>query len=54
MFENLLQDLDLTQNEARIYETLLKNGTSSVPDISQASGIHRRNIHDALRRLIDK
>jgi predicted transcriptional regulator len=54
MFEKLLQDLDLTPNEARIYETLLKNGASTVPDISHASGIHRRNIHDALHRLIDK
>jgi sugar-specific transcriptional regulator TrmB len=25
-----------------------------VPDISLANGIHRRNIHDALHRLIDK
>ncbi len=54
MYQQLLEDLGLSPNEAKIYETLVEKGESSVSDISVAAGVHRRNAYDALERLIDK
>lgn len=54
MYQSLLEDLGLTPNEAKIYETLVERGESSVSDISVAAKIHRRNTYDAMQRLIDK
>jgi sugar-specific transcriptional regulator TrmB len=46
--------LGLSQNEARIYETLLESGELSVPGISLKTGIHRRNAYDTIERLVKK
>jgi len=54
MYQPLLEELGLTPNEAKIYETLVEQGESSVSDISVAAKIHRRNVYDAIERLIDK
>jgi sugar-specific transcriptional regulator TrmB len=54
MYEELLKELGLSPNEAKIYETLLKLGEASVQLISNKSKIHRRNVYDALSKLIDK
>jgi sugar-specific transcriptional regulator TrmB len=54
MIINVLQDLGLAKNEARIYETLLREGESGVATISSKAAINRRNVYDSLNRLIEK
>jgi sugar-specific transcriptional regulator TrmB len=54
MFTQELQELDLSQNEAIIYETLVDLGEMSVSDIARESGVNRRNVYDALDRLSEK
>lgn len=46
--------MGLSPNEAKIYETLVEKGESSISDVATAAGIHRRNVYDAMQRLIDK
>ena len=54
MHTDLLQNVGLAKNEARIYETLLELGESTVGQIAARSKVHRRNTYDSLRRLIEK
>ncbi|PIR03437.1 MAG: hypothetical protein COV60_00300 [Candidatus Magasanikbacteria bacterium CG11_big_fil_rev_8_21_14_0_20_43_7] len=49
-----LESLGLSQNEAKIYESLLELGESTVSELSVRSKIHRRNIYDSMNRLIEK
>ncbi len=49
-----LQALGLTANESNIYLCLLKRGSSLAGEITEKSGIHRRNVYDSLERLIQK
>jgi len=51
---NILRHIGLTDNEISIYITLLKKGPLSATDISHKTKLHRRNVYDALDRLIDK
>lgn len=53
-FQDILEELGLAKNEAKIYETLLREGESPVGHIADKSGIHRRNVYDSLNRLIEK
>jgi sugar-specific transcriptional regulator TrmB len=50
----LLQDLGLSPNEAAIFEALLQHGELAVADISRRAKTHRRNVYDALQRLLEK
>ena len=54
IYQNILEDLGLSPNEAKIYETLVEKGESSVSDISIFANIHRRNTYDAIKRLVNK
>lgn len=54
MIVNILQDLGLAKNEARIYETLLREGECGVSAISSKAEINRRNVYDSINRLIEK
>lgn len=54
MTPTIYETLGLSPNEAKIYETLVEHGESSVSDIAISAGIHRRNAYDAIHRLIDK
>ncbi len=54
MFNDVLTQLNFAKNEARIYETLLSDGESSVSQIATRAGINRRNVYDSLNRLIEK
>lgn len=54
MYQNILEDLGLSPNEAKIYESLVEKGESSVSEISVSANIHRRNTYDAIERLIKK
>lgn len=49
-----LQEIGLSPNEARIYEALLELGESSVSAIATRTNIHRRNVYDAVNRLVEK
>lgn len=53
-YQELFQSLGLAKNEAKIYETLIREGDSPVGKISEKSGVHRRNVYDSLNRLIEK
>ncbi len=54
MYEELLRELGLSPNEARVYEALLETGEASVQTISLKSKVHRRNVYDSLAKLSDK
>lgn len=54
MHTELFQQFGLAQNEARIYETLLREGELSVGSIATNSHVHRRNVYDSLNRLVEK
>ncbi len=54
MYLGILQDLGLTLNEAKIYQTLLEKGELTISALSLSAKIHRRNIYDNLKRLIGK
>lgn len=54
MLTKILQQLGLSPNEAKIYEALLDLNEAGVGAISSEAKIHRRNVYDAINRLIDK
>ncbi len=54
MNENILEDIGLSKNEAKVYLALIELGSSTVSKISEKSGVHRTNCHDVLNRLIEK
>ncbi len=54
MYQEIFENLGLSPNEAKIYESLVGKGESSISDIAIAAKIHRRNAYDAIHRLIDK
>ena len=54
MYEELLKEIGLSLNEAKVYEALIKLGESSVQILSDKSKVHRRNVYDALNKLIDR
>jgi len=54
MYAEIFQELGLSPNEARIYEALLELGRSSVAEIAVKTNIHRRNVYDAVNRLVEK
>jgi len=54
MNEQVLEQLGLSQNEARIYLALLNFTEAGVADIAGYTKIHRRNIYDTLDRLVNK
>jgi len=54
MDEKNLVELGFTNNEAKIYLTLLELKKTTATKIAQLSKIHRRNVYDALDRLSKK
>lgn len=54
MYQEVLESLGLSPNEARIYTALVEYGESSIGAISIHAKVHRRNAHDAMNRLINK
>lgn len=49
-----LRQAGLTENEAKVYEILLKLGPSAAGLISKKTGLHRRVIYDTTHMLIQK
>ncbi len=54
MYDNLLREIGLSLNEAKVYEAFLNIPEASVQEISNKSGVHRRNVYDAVQKLIEK
>ena len=52
--EQFLRSIGLGKNESIIYIHLVKRGVSSVLDISKETKIHRSNIYETLRILLEK
>ncbi len=49
-----LKGIGLASNEAKVYVTLLQLGSAPVGRITEESGVHRRNVYDALERLMKR
>lgn len=54
MYTDIFEQIGLSPNEAKIYETLLSTGETSVSIISAKAKVHRRNVYDAMNRLLEK
>lgn len=54
MYEDTLENLGLTTNEAKVYRALLEVSEGSIWDIAKQADIHRRNAYDVMKRLIDR
>ncbi|MFT4303797.1 MAG: TrmB family transcriptional regulator [Candidatus Woesearchaeota archaeon] len=52
--EEILEELNFSKNEAKVYLCLLENGPSSVTDISTKTKVNRTNIYDCISRLIER
>lgn len=52
--ESELIEAGLTRTEAKLYFCLIEHGRSQAGELSRKTGIHRRNVYDALERLIKK
>lgn len=49
-----LVSIGFKENETRVYSILLESGISSVLDISKKTNMHRSNVYDSLRSLVQK
>jgi len=54
MYSEIFEEIGLSPNEAKIYESLLSTSDTSVSQIAIKSKVHRRNVYDALNRLLQK
>jgi len=54
MNNQVFYSLGLTQNETKVYLTLLDIGTGQAGQLTEKSGIHRRNVYDSISRLMKK
>lgn len=54
MNKELFYSLGLTKNESNVYISLLELGNAQVGQITEKSGIHRRNVYDSISRLMEK
>jgi sugar-specific transcriptional regulator TrmB len=54
MIANILEQLGLSPNEAKVYEALVSFGGSSVSTISLRAKVNRSNTYETLYRLIEK
>jgi predicted DNA-binding transcriptional regulator len=54
MYNEVLEQLGLSPNEAKIYEALLDLKEAAAGAISAHAKIHRRNTYDAIHRLVEK
>lgn len=52
--ENVLENIGLNHNETLVYIDLVKNGSSTALEISKRTKIHRSNVYDSIRSLVEK
>src|SRR3989338_4642312 len=53
-YSKLFEQLGMSPNEAQIYDTLVSGVEMPVSEISVKAKVHRRNVYDALNRLLEK
>lgn len=53
-FVEILSELDLSKNEALLYEALVDKGELGVSELARESRVNRRNVYDTLDRLAEK
>ncbi len=54
MYEEELKEIGLTDNETKVYLTLLKNKVLNPTKLAEKTGLHRSYIYDTLERLIER
>src|SRR3989338_4257999 len=54
MNTSVLKKIGLTDTEIKIYVELLSIGATSAGKIVEETGIYRKNLYDALNKLIEK
>lgn len=54
MISEILSSIGLSPNEAKIYDTLLELKSASINEIGIHAHVHRRNVYDAIKRLMNK
>jgi sugar-specific transcriptional regulator TrmB len=52
--EEELREIGLTKNESKVYLAMLRLKNALAGQIAEKSGVHRRNVYDALERLTEK
>lgn len=50
----ILRNIGLTENEIKIYLSLLKTGSNTAYEIGKQTGIYRVHVYDKLEQLMDK
>ena len=54
MEHETLTEIGLSNNEAKVYLSLLENGNTTITNVAKDCGIHRSNVYDSIKRLVDK
>lgn len=54
MNEEVLEEIGLSKNEAKVYICLLNIGMTSITHIADESKLHRANVYDSIKKLISK
>ncbi|MFA6272853.1 MAG: helix-turn-helix domain-containing protein [Patescibacteria group bacterium] len=54
MYTEVLQQLGLPRNQAKIYESLLVSGGSNISSISSNAKVNRRNVYDSIKCLLER
>ena len=54
MNKEILRDIGLTETEIKVYHGLLSRGVTSAGKLVEETGLHRKNVYEALNRLIEK
>lgn len=54
MDTKILREIGLTETEIKVYLALLESGATSAGKIVDKTGVYRKNLYDALSRLVEK
>ncbi len=54
MYAQLFEELGLSPNEGKLYESLLRCGELGIGELSLKAKVHRRNVYDSIKRLLDR
>lgn len=54
MEQEVLENIGLTKNEGKIYIKMLSLESATMDEISSKTGIHRRNVYDAVEKLVQR
>ncbi len=54
MGNSILRLAGLTDNEGKVYQTLVKHGQSTASRLGNLANVHRTNAYDAVERLVQK